>query len=80
MMWDWHDGSWGWWLVMWFGMLAFWAAVVWIAVAVLRANRATRTDAESVLAERFARGEIDVDEYRTRLEVLRGGDTDRRAA
>ncbi|GAA2250360.1 MULTISPECIES: SHOCT domain-containing protein [Kitasatospora] len=30
-------------------------------------------EAEQVLAERFARGEIDADEYRHRLEVLRSG-------
>jgi putative membrane protein len=29
-------------------------------------------DLEGMLAERFARGEIDEDEYRRRLEVLRG--------
>ncbi|WP_189274772.1 SHOCT domain-containing protein [Kitasatospora griseola] len=32
-----------------------------------------RPDAEQVLAERLARGEIDPDEYRRRLEVLREG-------
>lgn len=32
---------------------------------------APRRDAESVLGERFARGEIDEEEYRTRREVLR---------
>jgi putative membrane protein len=34
-------------------------------------------DAEQILAERFARGEIDDDEYRRRLEVLRGQDSSR---
>ena len=34
-------------------------------------------DAEQILAERFARGEIDDDEYRRRLEVLRGQDRSR---
>jgi putative membrane protein len=32
-----------------------------------------RTRAEEVLAERFARGEIDEDEYKRRLELLRTG-------
>jgi len=30
--------------------------------------------AEEILAERFARGEINADEYRERLDVLRHGD------
>ena len=33
----------------------------------------TRPAAEQVLAERFARGNIDEPEYRQRLDVLRGG-------
>jgi putative membrane protein len=33
--------------------------------------------AEQILAERFARGEIDDDEYRRRLETLRGQDAAR---
>ncbi|MFI8454631.1 SHOCT domain-containing protein [Kitasatospora sp. NPDC085464] len=33
-----------------------------------------RQTPEQLLAERLARGEIDPDEYRTRLDVLRGGD------
>ncbi|GAA4833589.1 SHOCT domain-containing protein [Kitasatospora terrestris] len=32
-----------------------------------------RTDPEQLLAERLARGEIDPDEYRHRLETLRAG-------
>ncbi|MGV9268030.1 hypothetical protein ACWDRR_25590 [Kitasatospora sp. NPDC003701] len=34
-------------------------------------RRAVAPTAEHLLAERFARGEIDTDEYRRRLEVLR---------
>ncbi|GAA1784711.1 hypothetical protein GCM10009682_03580 [Luedemannella flava] len=37
------------------------------------ADRATRDDgAQRVLADRYARGEIDEDEYHKRLRVLRG--------
>ncbi|GHE42821.1 hypothetical protein GCM10017673_51330 [Streptosporangium violaceochromogenes] len=37
-------------------------------------NRPDRPDRpEEILAERFARGEIDDEEYRRRLEVLRAG-------
>lgn len=40
---------------------------------------AERDEAEQILAARFARGEIDADEYRRHLEVLRGGSGDRAA-
>ena len=75
MMW-WNDG-WGWWWVfMPLGMLAFWSAVVWVVVTVVRghfvAPAAHQPDRapEQLLAERFARGEIDDDEYRRRLDTL----------
>ncbi len=56
-MWHWHGGSWGWiWIAV--GMAAFWAA-----------GKVTPDD---LLAERFARGEIDVGEYEHRREVLGG--------
>ena len=35
-----------------------------------------RDDPERTLADRLARGEIDVDEYHRRLDTLRGVDTD----
>ncbi len=38
-----------------------------------RRGRSPDRSAEQVLAERFARGEIDDEEYRRRLAVLRGG-------
>lgn len=37
-------------------------------------RRAVSPTAEHLLAERFARGEIDAEEYRRRLDVLRGAD------
>lgn len=55
------------------------AAVVVLVVILIRAfaptdgRRELRRDPEDVLAERFANGEIDADEYRERLDVLRGG-------
>ena len=72
----WWHGSWGWW--QWLGMsvamLAFWTVVVWAVVALLRGGEAApaaRQSPEAILAERFAAGEIDEDEYRRRREVLR---------
>jgi len=57
--------------IAWFLVLAT-AAVV--GFVVLRRNRtdAPRRAGEARLAEKYAMGEIDEDEYRTRLGVLRG--------
>jgi putative membrane protein len=72
----WFDGSWGWggWLLMALSMTAFWCLLVWLAVTLTRSIRPPtprdRPDPAALLAERFARGEIDEHEYRRRLEVL----------
>ena len=76
------DGAWGWagWLVMTLMMVAFWGLVVWGLVAIFRGTSRSddrntgggRTrDPWEILDERFARGEIDVEEYRARQDVLR---------
>jgi putative membrane protein len=75
MMW-WHDGmGWGDWVVMTLTMAAFWALVVFALIAIFRSGREARSDhepgPERILDERFARGEIDVDEYHARQDVLR---------
>ena len=74
-MWWWH-GSWGGWLLMGFVMVAFWAVVIWAVATLVRgtASAPTTREPESILAERFARGEIDADDYTTRLESLRTQD------
>jgi putative membrane protein len=59
------------------GNLVLWAVIILGVVALLRhrpRSGATgpRPTAEEMLAERFARGEIADDEYRQRLDVLRG--------
>lgn len=77
----WHDGDWGTgaWLAMSLMMLLFLggliALVVWLAR--IGAGRNPRVDETSlpatpdeVLAERFARGEIDEDEFTRRRQVL----------
>jgi putative membrane protein len=88
MFWYGHDMSgWGW-----FGatlsMIAFWALIIAALVLLFRSlsrptagssqNVASRTppSAEELLAERFARGEIDEEEYERRLRVLRSTGTD----
>ncbi|WP_033328198.1 SHOCT domain-containing protein [Promicromonospora sukumoe] len=80
MMWDWGGFGWGWGLLMMAFMAVVWlvviGAVVWGLVAVLRGpgrreGSAGPEDAEQVLADRFAHGQIDDQEYRERLQVLR---------
>jgi putative membrane protein len=77
-MW-WHgDLSWWGWLGMTATMLAFWGLVIWGVVTLVRGGGSGRTDHQSpedVLAERFAKGEIDKDEYQQRLEVLQSDAT-----
>ena len=78
MMW-WNDGmGWGGWVVMTLTMLAFWSLVVFGVVAMFRGDRENRTsqaprepDPRQILDERFARGDIDGDEYRARRDALR---------
>lgn len=63
------------------GMWIFWPVVLLLAVLLtvwlLRTAASSRGDArtgrspEEILKERYARGEVDHDEYRRRLEELR---------
>lgn len=82
----WNDGwanSWGW-IPMALMMILFWGGVVWLAITLLRRTTPTHIHSNAVppapppapepaqiLAERLARGDIDVDEYRRRLDALR---------
>jgi putative membrane protein len=81
MFWTDHDlGGWGWgWVAMVTGMVVFWGLLIALAVILVRAlNRPTeqahgpRPSPEQLLGERFARGEIDEEEYRRRLAALTG--------
>lgn len=81
MMW-WNDGSWGAgdWLAMSFMMVVFWGLLIALVVWLVRGNRPDRgaerpasdtaQRADEVLAELFARGEIDEDEFTMRRQVL----------
>jgi putative membrane protein len=54
-------------------IVVFWALVFWAIVSVVRRpiQTAPRTrTAEEILAERFARGEIDADEHEQRRRAL----------
>jgi putative membrane protein len=73
-----QDGmGWGGWILMTVAVVAFWALVFFAVVAILRdTQRSTESapghgDPLQILDERFARGEIDGEEYRTRSDVLR---------
>jgi putative membrane protein len=80
---NWDGGiGWGGWLAMVAMMVAFWGALAWVVVTLLRHTGTAGSgggpvprspDARQVLDERYARGEIDDDEYRRRRDVLRGG-------
>lgn len=80
----WHDGSWNpaAWVAMGLVMIAFWGAIVAAVVIAARAFRnpgapvappPPRDDAFQILDERFARGEIDADDYQQRRDLLRKG-------
>ena len=89
MMWwsdgGWGPGAW---ILMSLMMIAFWGTVAAVAVWLIRASGASRSadaaprvptptrstrSADEVLAERFARGEIDEDEFKSRRALLRSG-------
>ncbi|MEX2100056.1 MAG: SHOCT domain-containing protein [Acidimicrobiia bacterium] len=67
------NGGWGWMVGGVVVMVAFWALLFWVVVSLVR--RPTRPDGEArtataVLVERFARGEIDGEEYESRRAAL----------
>jgi len=79
-----NEGHWGWgnWILTTGLTVIFWALVITAVVLLARyllslSQRPTTTrsagasGAEQVLAERYARGEIDDDEYKRRLALLR---------
>lgn len=80
----WSNGDlsgWGY-ALMSISMVVFWALIIVGGVALFRyAGRSDQPDGhptvrlspEQLLAERFARGEIDQQEYRNRLQALRAG-------
>lgn len=73
MMWGWN--GWGWW-PMWLGMVLFWGALIWFGVWLLRRREPgsieerPRDDPQTILRERFARGEIDEEELGRRTKIL----------
>lgn len=81
-MMGWYRDGPGWfgWVAMTLMMVVFWGLLVVGAIALYRsANRDDRrtddgrADAERLLDERFARGEIDAEDYTARRELLHSG-------
>ena len=81
---------WWWWIVMALMMVVFWGGVIWIGVTLLRrwndhnqppgvptpsTAAASRPSAKEILDVRLARGEIEVDDFRKRLEALTDANT-----
>ena len=65
-----HAAGWHWWFAPFW--ILFWVLVIALVwwLTPWRGRRDRRIDARAILAERFARGEIDAAEYSARLEVL----------
>ncbi len=76
-MWDMHDG-WGWWMLFgWIWMVAFWGLIVWAVVTVInrlggRGRERGQSNANTILEERFARGEINREQFEEMRRTLGG--------
>ncbi|GAA4757941.1 SHOCT domain-containing protein [Actinomycetospora chibensis] len=77
MMWWYGPGMNGWgYGLMTISMVLFWALIIFGMVALIRylgragQVAAARPTPQQLLDERFARGEIDEDEYRRRLDLM----------
>ena len=81
----WSGDHWAFWqaALMWVGMVAFWGFLIWAVYALVSQagrrppegpqERGHEDSARRILDERFARGEIDAEEYRQRREILESG-------
>jgi putative membrane protein len=69
-----HSDHWGhpWWPIWPILWLALIGAVVWLLVRRRDGRHDPLDRAREVLAERFARGDLTAEEYRTRLDDLHG--------
>lgn len=75
-MWDMHDG-WGWWMLIgWIWMIVFWGLIIWAVFAIVgrlgggSGRDESRSNAISILEERFARGEIDCAQFEEMKKTL----------
>lgn len=76
-MMDWGNSGWGAgeWVAMSAMMIVFWVAVTALVVWAVRSNRSETpaSHADTLLAERFARGEINGEEFANSRELLHAG-------
>jgi putative membrane protein len=74
MMWGGNDAGWAGWFFMSLMMLIFWgglaAIIVWLIRQPQRSGGDAKPSATSILEERFARGEIDEEEFHKRRDTL----------
>ena len=84
--WGMHDGDWGagWMLVMMPLMLLFWGAIIFGVIWLIRGGARSSSTAEAhvrressveILERRFAEGDIALEDYKARREVLVNGGT-----
>lgn len=71
-----HDDGWFWsmggmMLLGWLLLALIVVGAVWLAVSFARRPTDTHDSARRILAERYARGELDAEEYQRRLTALR---------
>ncbi len=84
MMWYDHDMGWWGYAGMGIGMVLFWALIIVGIIALIRVSMGSGSSTagvgaaprqharpEEILADRFARGEIDEVDYQNRLRLLR---------
>jgi uncharacterized membrane protein len=76
-MWYMHGAGTGWWIVMSFGMVAFWAFVIWavwrLATRGSDAGSPSREPPVQILKRRLASGEISRSEYEELRRTLDDG-------
>jgi putative membrane protein len=67
-------GGWGgpWWLFFPLIGITLVATVVWLAFRTRRPEPGRTNNAMEILAARYARGDIETEEYRRRLDEIRG--------
>ena len=81
--WDMDGGGWWWMTIL---MVIFWGGLILVAITLIRrphmathasapgtVAQSARPTAQEILAERLARGEIEPEDYRSRLSVLSRG-------
>jgi len=66
----WASAGPGWWILFPLSWLALVGLVLFVALRAWWPRRASSWSAKVILAERYAKGEIDHDEYRRRMEVI----------